>query len=75
MEIHVNYAKFEEENPTAKNHVDKMYKLVNEYAKENGITLNYGDIAEHFVEAIATYIVDSETHEQKNKKATTIIQN
>lgn len=58
--IHKNYAAFEENNPEMKKHVDNMYDLVNQYAKENGIKLAYNDIAEVFVEAIATYIVDSD---------------
>lgn len=58
--IHKNYAKFEESGSEMKAHVDTMYKLINEYAKENGITLAYDDRAEVLVEAIATYIVESE---------------
>lgn len=50
----------EEENGQMKNHVDNMYGLINQYAKENNIQLAYNDIAERFVESIATYIVDSE---------------
>lgn len=57
--IHKNYARFEEQNVEMKKHVDAMYSLVNEYAKENGIKLAYNDIAEIFVEAIATYITES----------------
>jgi hypothetical protein len=57
--IHKNYARFEKQNPEMKKHVDSMYVLVNEYAKANGIKLAYNDIAEIFVEAIATYISDS----------------
>lgn len=58
--IHKNYAEFEENNPEMKEHVDQMYKLINNYAKENGIKLAYDDRAEVLVEAIATYIVNSQ---------------
>ncbi len=54
-----NYDRFEEQNGEMKAHVDNMYKLVNEYAKANSIILAYDDTAERFVEAIATYIVNS----------------
>lgn len=54
--IHKNYTEMTVEDVE---HVDQMYKLINEYAKANGIKLAYNDIAEIFVEAIATYIVDS----------------
>lgn len=59
MSIHQNYEAMTEEQ---KKHVDKMYDLVNQYAKENGIKLAYDDTAEVFVEAIATYIKDSENN-------------
>lgn len=61
MDIHKNYRVMEEENEVMKKHVDKMYDLVNQYAKENGIKLAYNDHAEKFVESIATYIVVSQT--------------
>lgn len=59
MNIHNNYAEMEENNSDMKNHVDAMYKLIDDYAKENHIKLAYNDDAERFVEAIATYIVES----------------
>jgi hypothetical protein len=55
-----NYDNFEENNQEMKKHVDEMYKLVNNYANKNRITLAYDDTAERFVEAIATYIVNSQ---------------
>lgn len=54
-----NYDNFEENNQEMKKHVDAMYQLVNNYANKNRIKLAYDDTAERFVEAIATYIVDS----------------
>jgi Skp family chaperone for outer membrane proteins len=60
MSIHNNYAKMEENNPEMKQHIDNMYDLVNNYAKENGISLAYDDRAERFVESLATYTVESE---------------
>jgi len=60
MPIHNHYEQMEENNLEMKRHVDNMYNLINDYAKENGIRLTYDDVAERFVEAIATYIVDSE---------------
>ena len=59
MNIHKNYAMFEEQDITMKKHVDSIYNLVNDYAIKNDIQLNYNDDAERFVEAIATYIVES----------------
>lgn len=59
MPIHKNYAEFEENNSEMVIHVNNMYKLINQYAKDNGIELAYDDRAEIFVEAIATYIVES----------------
>jgi transcription initiation factor TFIIIB Brf1 subunit/transcription initiation factor TFIIB len=56
MDIHKNYNAMSVED---KLHVDRMYDLVNKYAKEHGIKLAYNDTAEKFVEAIATYIVES----------------
>jgi ferredoxin-thioredoxin reductase catalytic subunit len=56
MGIHKNYVEISDE--MAK-HVDKMYGLINQYAKKNGIKLAYDDRAEVLVEALATYIVES----------------
>lgn len=61
-----NYDNFEENNQEMKKHVDEMYKLVNNYANKNRITLAYDDTAERFVEAIATYIVNSQEREYLN---------
>lgn len=55
-----NYDLLEENNQELKAHVDKMYNLVNNYANKNRITLAYDDRAELLVEAIATYIVNSQ---------------
>lgn len=53
------YDEIEETNSELKEHIDNMYKLVNEYANEHDIKLAYDDRAEYFVEAIAKYIVES----------------
>lgn len=66
MAIHNHYAVLEEEQPAMKVHVDNMYNLINQYAKENEIPLTYGDYAEDLVEAIATYIVYSKRLLEEN---------
>lgn len=68
MPIHNHYRMMEEENEQLKKHVDNMYGLINQYAKENNIQLAYNDIAERFVESIATYIVESKEDGQNSKE-------
>jgi hypothetical protein len=65
--MHINYAEFEKNRPDMKKHVDAIYDLVDVYAKANRIKLAYGDDAERFVEAIATYITVSERRLQENE--------
>lgn len=40
--------------------VDLLYNALNKCAKENGIQLAYDDRAEKFVDAIATYLQESQ---------------
>jgi hypothetical protein len=61
--IHKNYVEISNEMVK---HVDKMYGLINQYAKENGIKLAYDDRAEVLVEALATYIVESGGNKDEN---------
>ncbi|MDY0407079.1 hypothetical protein P5G51_018635 [Virgibacillus sp. 179-BFC.A HS] len=63
-----NYTKFMFEKPEMKKHIDNMYDLVSNYAKKNNIHLATNDIAETFVEAIATYISDSENQTKTSEK-------
>lgn len=58
VSIHKNYNAISDEE---KVHVDRMYDLINKYSKEHGLKLAYNDTAEKFVEAIATYLVDSKS--------------
>lgn len=60
MSIHKKYAEMEEKNEQMAQHVDRMFNLISDYAKENNIKLAKDDRAEVLVEAIATYIVDSQ---------------
>ncbi|WP_156316781.1 hypothetical protein [Bacillus sp. FJAT-22090] len=45
MNIHNNYAEMKKNNLDMKNHVEVMYKLINDYAKEIQIKLSYNDDA------------------------------
>lgn len=53
------YDRIEAESPELKKHIDAMYDAVNDYCRENGITLAYDNRAERMVEAIAKYIEES----------------
>jgi hypothetical protein len=56
-DIHNNYSKMTDEE---KEIVDAIYNVVHKFCNEHDILIAYDDTAEVFVEAIATYLKDSE---------------
>lgn len=55
-----NYENYENMPKDMKKHVDNMWQLISDYAKENNVQIAYDDRAENLVGDIATYILESQ---------------